>query len=214
MQIQSSAKVGVCETQPITIEGLKAVLSTHSFLTLCGSRTSLSLANELVASVCPNVVLLDKNFGLQLVLEWMEANAKSRNPVPTVIWGTSLNEAESLRFLQSGARGIVRKTGQIDSIVACLSAVACGNTWMDESVFNENPRPDRANRCELTPREAEVLRLVEQGLKNREIGVELGIRPGTVKVHLKHIFEKTGVRGRYGLAINGLKDKGMVSLAS
>lgn len=46
-----------------------------------------------------------------------------------------------------------------------------------------------------------------QGLKNREIGSELGIRPGTVKVHLKHIFEKTGVRGRFGLALSGLKGK-------
>jgi DNA-binding NarL/FixJ family response regulator len=55
---------------------------------------------------------------------------------------------------------------------------------------------------------------VEQGSKNKEIALELGIRPGTVKIHLKHIFEKTGVRGRYGLAINGLKEKGVVSIAS
>ena len=48
------------------------------------------------------------------------------------------------------------------------------------------------------------MELVEQGLKNREIGRDLGIRPGTVKIHLKHIFEKTGVRGRYGLALSGL----------
>ena len=55
---------------------------------------------------------------------------------------------------------------------------------------------------------------MEQGCKNKEIALELGIRPGTVKIHLKHIFEKTGVRGRYGLAITGLKEKGMVSLAN
>ena len=55
---------------------------------------------------------------------------------------------------------------------------------------------------------------MEQGFKNKEIAVELGIRPGTVKIHLKHIFEKTGVRGRYGLAISGLKERGVVSLAS
>jgi DNA-binding NarL/FixJ family response regulator len=66
----------------------------------------------------------------------------------------------------------------------------------------------------LTAREHQVLELVEQGFKNKEIALELGIRPGTVKIHLKHIFEKTGVRGRYGLAISGLKDKGIVSIAS
>ena len=45
------------------------------------------------------------------------------------------------------------------------------------------------------------MELVEQGFKNREIAQELGIRPGTVKIHLKHIFEKTGVRGRHGLGL-------------
>jgi two-component system nitrate/nitrite response regulator NarL len=50
---------------------------------------------------------------------------------------------------------------------------------------------------------------VERGLKNKEIGESLGIQTGTVKIHLKHIFEKTGIRGRYGLALNGLKQKGL-----
>lgn len=56
------------------------------------------------------------------------------------------------------------------------------------------------------------MELVEQGLKNREIARELGIRPGTVKIHLKHIFEKTGVRGRYGLALTGLRQKGVLNV--
>jgi len=67
---------------------------------------------------------------------------------------------------------------------------------------------------ELTPREHQALEMVEQGFKNKEIVLELGVRPGTVKIHLKHIFEKTGVRGRYGLAINGLKERGLVSMVS
>jgi DNA-binding NarL/FixJ family response regulator len=55
--------------------------------------------------------------------------------------------------------------------------------------------------------------LVERGYKNREIGHSLGIRTGTVKIHLKHIFEKTGIRGRYGLALSGLKNKGLLAAA-
>ena len=64
----------------------------------------------------------------------------------------------------------------------------------------------REPRLGLTPREQQVLELVEQGLRNKEIARELGIRPGTVKIHLKHIFEKTGVRGRYGFALSGLRE--------
>ena len=58
-----------------------------------------------------------------------------------------------------------------------------------------------------------VLELVEQGMKNKEIARELGIRPGTVKIHLKHIFEKTGVRGRYGLALSVMREKGLLEMA-
>lgn len=54
------------------------------------------------------------------------------------------------------------------------------------------------------------MELVERGLKNKDIASELGIRIGTVKIHLKHIFEKTGIRGRYGLALSGLKEKGLL----
>jgi DNA-binding NarL/FixJ family response regulator len=45
-------------------------------------------------------------------------------------------------------------------------------------------------------------------MKNKDIARELGIRPGTVKIHLKHIFEKTGVRGRYGLALSVINQRG------
>ena len=54
------------------------------------------------------------------------------------------------------------------------------------------------------------MELVERGFKNRDIGVSLGIRTGTVKIHLKHIFEKTGIRGRYRMALKGLREKGLL----
>ena len=55
------------------------------------------------------------------------------------------------------------------------------------------------------------MELVERGYRNKDIGLSLGIRTGTVKIHLKHIFEKTGIRGRYGLALSGLKHKGLLT---
>jgi DNA-binding NarL/FixJ family response regulator len=128
--------------------------------------------------------------------------------VGVVVWGVSVTEAEALRFLQAGARGILRKTAGLPAIAACLRTVASGRSWMEDCVFRDGGRSDRYPRSELTAREQQVLELVEQGCKNKEIAQELGIRPGTVKIHLKHIFEKTGIRGRYGLALNGWKDRG------
>ena len=56
--------------------------------------------------------------------------------------------------------------------------------------------------------------LVERGYRNKDIGQNLGIGTGTVKIHLKHIFEKTGIRGRYGLALYGLKQKGLPAVVT
>ena len=66
----------------------------------------------------------------------------------------------------------------------------------------------------MTSREREVVLLVEKGLRNRDIARTLGIQTGTVKIHLKHIFEKTGVRGRYGLAYTGLQSKGSIPMTA
>jgi DNA-binding NarL/FixJ family response regulator len=176
---------------------------------------SLEAAMAFVHASSPDLIVLDKGFGMRAVLDWIH-DLKLTDATPAVIvWGVSMTEAEALRLLQAGARGIVRKTAELVNILACLATVAGGRSWMEDSVFRDSVDNNGHHpHSELTPRERQVLELVEQGFKNKEIALELGIRPGTVKIHLKHIFEKTGVRGRYGLAINGLKDKGLVSIAS
>jgi DNA-binding NarL/FixJ family response regulator len=162
----------------------------------------------------PDIVVIDKGFGMRAVLDWIHDLKLSEASPAVTVWGVSMTEAEALRLLQAGARGIVRKTADLASLMACLNTVASGRSWMEDCVFRDSARQSGYPRSELTAREHQVLELVEQGSKNKEIALELGIRPGTVKIHLKHIFEKTGVRGRYGLAINGLRDKGVVSIAS
>jgi len=77
-------------------------------------------------------------------------------------------------------------------------------------MLREPERVTRTLRSPLTAREAQVMDLVERGMRNKEVALALGIRVGTVKIHLKHIFEKTGIRGRYGLALSGLKEKGLL----
>lgn len=205
-------RVAVCDTQPMTAEGIRTVLGPCLDLEYTEYAESLSCAADLIGRTSPDIAVVDKGFGIQAVLEWVTAIRSQYPAISIVVWGMSLTEAEALRFLQSGARGIVRKTSPVQMVMACFRAVAAGRNWMEDSVFKDAFRADRYPRSELTAREQQVLELVEQGFKNKEIAIELGIRPGTVKIHLKHIFEKTGVRGRYGLALNGLRDRGALSL--
>jgi two-component system nitrate/nitrite response regulator NarL len=204
--------VAVCDTQPVTIAGFEISLSLSSDLVFMAAADSLQSGMDLVVRRSPTVIVLDKGYGMQAVLDFIDHLKEIRSTTVPVVWGTSITEAEALRLLQSGARGIIRKSAPVDTLMACLHTAATGITWMEDAVFRESGRPDSYPRSELTAREMQVMSLVEQGLKNKEIGRELGIRPGTVKIHLKHIFEKTGVRGRYGLALSGLKERGVISL--
>ena len=206
--------IAVCDTQPITAQGLRNLLSSTEDLELIEAVNSLDAAAAFVRLKNPDIVVVDKGFGMRAVLDWIHDLKLSDTTPAVTVWGVSMTEAEALRLLQAGARGIVRKTTDLESLMTCLRTVASGRTWMEDCVFRDAARPAGYPRSELTAREHQVLELVEQGFKNKEIALELGIRPGTVKIHLKHIFEKTGVRGRYGLAISGLKDKGIVSIAS
>ena len=206
--------VVVCDTQPITAEGLRSLLASAGDLEFLASLNNLEAAKQVATTQPPDIVIVDKAFGMRAVLDWIH-DLKLTDATPGVtVWGVSMTEAEALRLLQAGARGIVRKTADLDHILSCLRTVASGRSWMEDCVFRDSGRQERHPRSELTPREHQVLEMVEQGFKNKEIALELGIRPGTVKIHMKHIFEKTGVRGRYGLAISGLKERGLVSMVS
>ena len=201
--------VGICDTQPITIEGLQSLLRGCEDLRPIGSATNLFNGLELVQNQNPSIVVIDKAFGLPAIMDWL-ANLRSTQTC-SVVWGVSMNEAEALRIMQAGAQGVIRKTAESATVLACLRTVAEGRTWMEDSLLGDNEKSVRHSRSNLTPREQEVVELVEQGLKNKDIGISMGIRPGTVKIHLKHIFEKTGIRGRYGLALSGLREKGLLS---
>ena len=199
------------ETEPIVVAGLRNVLGSCQEFRIVSTADSLPETMEAASQFEPAILLLDKAFGFQALLNGLQTLRRSAHPPSVVIWGTSLNEPESLRFVQQGASATVRKTASLEMLLECLRTVAAGNTWIEHQ-----PRRDqgsmRSPRSALTPRESQVMDLVEQGLKNRDIATFLGISVGTVKIHLKHIFEKTGIRGRYGLALSGLKEKGLLSL--
>jgi DNA-binding NarL/FixJ family response regulator len=215
--IKGKKIVSICETQPLTVKGLHHLLESTDDLKFGSSHPSPAEWMLSPTADQTHVLIIDKGLGAKTVLDALgqlptDCSAPKSTVPAVVVWGMSITEAEALRFLQTGAKGILRKSADTATVLACLRAVGQGRSWMQDSVFREAITPDAQIRTDLTPREHQVMELVEQGFKNREIAQELGIRPGTVKIHLKHIFEKTGVRGRHGLALNGLRQKGVISL--
>ena len=201
----------VCDTEPVGIEGIRSILEGVEDLRMVAGTTSLEEAIRVTAALRPTLLLMDKAFGVHAVMDYLRTMGNSRQTA-IVVWGMALSEAEALRFLQSGAAGVIRKTAPVDVLLACLRTVAEGETWVEPELLRDQGRSPRLSRTALTAREMQVMELVERGLKNKDIGIELGIRTGTVKIHLKHIFEKTGIRGRYGLALSGLRAKGLLAL--
>lgn len=203
--------VVVCDTEPVAMEGLRSLLESVEGLRLAAAETSLAGGMQAVRELQPAVLVVDKSFGIQAVMECLRTLRDAECRTAAVVWSVALSEAETLRLLQAGAAGVVHKTARLETLRECIRQVAGGSTWMEEELIAKPDRPMRTGRPVLTAREQQVMELVELGTKNKDIATALGIRTGTVKIHLKHIFEKTGIRGRYGLALSGLKEKGLVA---
>ena len=205
----------ICDTQPVAVEGMKWLIDNSEDLRFAGSVVNLQLLQPVLESSGPHALqvdalIVDKAFGMVEVMELLRTLAANSQSPPAVVWGSTVTENEALRLLQAGAKGVLRRTSESNTLLTCLRAVTSGGTWMEDGIFGAAEKIYNPRRSELTSREREVVGLVEKGLRNRDIAQMLGIQTGTVKIHLKHIFEKTGVRGRYGLAFTGLQGKGSI----
>jgi two-component system nitrate/nitrite response regulator NarL len=206
----TSTTVFVCESQPIVVEGIRKVLSESEDLQLVGSAASAQDGMARILDLRPTIVLLDQAGGLKTVFRLLSDLKASAPDVAPVVWASEMAEVECFRVLQVGARGIIKKTLPVTSLLECLRSVAKGNIWIENSLSNQVVGfLNRRQAPRLTPREREIVRCLCRGMRNKEIAEELKITSGTVKVHLMHIFEKTGVKDRFELAVHGRKLLGL-----
>ena len=167
-------------------------------------------AVELVAATRPQVVLMDLNMpGCDGVTATRRITAG--HPGTRVVVLTTYADDESIiGALQAGALGYLTKDATRAEIGRALQAAAAGQAVLDPAVQQallsaavrapdltaQQDAPDSADTGDLTPREAEVLRLIAAGQSNREIARTLFVSEATVKTHVNRIFAKTGSRDR------------------
>ncbi|MBI3681858.1 MAG: response regulator transcription factor [Acidobacteria bacterium] len=198
------------EPQPIVLEGLRRILDGVEDLYLAGTATQAAEALQMIRDSRPQIALLDQSGGLKQAFRLLTDSKAASPGTLAVLWVTEMSEVECFRALQLGAHGILKKTLPVASVLECLRAVAKGSVWIEHSVSSQVVGfLSRRQGPQLTPREREIVRCLCRGMRNKEIAGELSITPGTVKVHLMHIFEKTGVKDRFELAVHGRKLLGL-----
>jgi DNA-binding NarL/FixJ family response regulator len=120
-----------------------------------------------------------------------------------VLWVNSISTELAFQAMGLGVRGILRKTLPTELQVKCLQKVQSGELWFEKALTDSFLC---ARRVALTQREGQLVSLLSQGLKNKEIATALMISEGTVKVYLSRLFQKVGVKDRFELALFGLKN--------
>ena len=150
----------------------------------------------------PEIVVLDIQMPDGSGLEVLRQLRSSGDNRKVVLLTASLDEAGFGEALSLKVDGLLLKTSDPALLIDCLDSVRAGDEWIDRHLQAEAARtPPVRDKSLLSPRETELVKLVRQGLRNRDIAEKLGITEGSVKVYLHSVFEKTGVANRTELAI-------------
>lgn len=194
-------RVLLCTDEPILAEGLRAVLATVPGFELCGYCLKVEELRDELSLLKPDLLLLDLkaevNFTLIANLHEVDMDTK------IVLWAHSIQTELALQAMSVGVRGVLRRTLPIETLIRCLTRVHDGELWFEKTLTDSIMS---ARRFRLTPREGQLVSLLSQGLKNKEVATALGISEGSVKVYLSRLFQKLGVKDRFELALYGLKN--------
>lgn len=197
--------------------GLRMLIENESDMTVVGQAATRAEAMALAASEQPAVVLLDIDLGHENALDFMPELIEA-HPGIRVLVVTGLRDIEAhRRAARLGAAGVVLKEHAAEVLLKAIRKIHQGELWLDRSMMGSLLREmtqgpsideDAAKISALTPREREVISLVGEGLKNRDIGTRLFISETTVTHHLSSVFSKLDVSDRLELVIyafaNGL----------
>lgn len=219
-------RVLVAAASAVTRAGLEAILAREPSLVVVGSAAAASLAEELAAHE-PDVVLVELAGSDDDVLATLHVVSGDLDdgvrPSPSVVLLADEGDAAQLMTMfSSGVRGVLPRDARPREIVAAVAAAAAGLVAVAAEFFARLPSeatvgaPSRAVRAPaseaaLTPRELEVLRMIADGLGNKQIAARLAISEHTVKFHVGSVFAKMRASTRAEAVMIGAR-RGLIVL--
>jgi DNA-binding NarL/FixJ family response regulator len=189
----------VFSESPIVVSALEACLQQAE---VCSHLLPFSRTDELIPAVAeakPQVVLIDfEPRHIELLGEIHRISPASA----IVLWVREISTELAYEALHAGVRGIVSKTVGARQLAESVAKVAGGELCLDQGMSAQllTMTPIR-----LSKRESNLLTLIAQGLKNKEIATALDLSEGTVRIYLSHLYQKVGAKDRYELALFALK---------
>ena len=203
---QTEVRVALVDDHRLVRVGLRSLLDSTPGFSVVGEAGDGREAVALVASVAPDVVLMDLSMPDVDGVAATRAIAVAHPEVRVLVLTSFTDRARVQEVLAAGAIGYVLKDCEPDELLSAVRAAARGHVPLDPRVAGAL-LPAPGGGPTLSPREEEVLRLVAQGLANKQIGRKLSITERTVKAHLGRVFREIGVLDRTSAAL-GARDPG------
>jgi DNA-binding NarL/FixJ family response regulator len=208
-------RVVIADDHPVVRKGIREILEDEPDLVVVGEASDGQAVVDLALDLRPDVVIMDVHMPR---LTGIDATRQIHATAPElrILVLTSFDDPPYIRaLLDLGIQGYVLKTAESYAIVRAVRTVANGSTTIERQLLQaasdhvqwQTARPSIA----LTAREYTVLRLVADGLTNKQIGARLAISDRTVQGHLQTAFGKLGVRTRTEAVTAALQD-GLLAL--
>lgn len=190
--------------------GLGALLGTQTDLQVVAEAQSGEQALSLAEEHSPDVVVMDLAMGGGMDgIAATKALRLARPNQAVLVFTTYDSDADIVRAVDAGAIGYLLKDAAPAEIFAAIRGAKAGTSHMSAPVASRLFAQMRNPENVLTPREAEILTLLTQGMSNRELSQQLFISEATVKTHLAHVFAKLGVETRAAAIATAIRREGM-----
>ena len=187
----------IADDHPVVRAGLQALLGGADDIVVVGEAATPDEAVDLVATMKPDLVLMDLQFGRDTTGADATRQIRAANAAPYVLVLTNYDsDGDILGAVEAGASGYLLKDAPPDELLAAVRAASAGESALAPAVAGRLLARMRAPRVSLSAREIEVLRLVAEGASNLDVAARLHITDATVKSHLVHVFSKLGVSSR------------------